>query len=58
MNMKHFHPDKGIQPFSASRTNEALEVLRDIHIAEQQLAEDGGIPHEEAKTRVLARLDR
>lgn len=40
------------------RLIEELEMLRDIHIAEQQLAEDGGLPHEEAKARVLARLGR
>ena len=58
MNMKRLRLDKDIQPLSASRANEALEVLRDVHLAEQQLAEDGGVPHKEAKARVLARLGK
>lgn len=33
-----------------------LELLRDIHAAEGQLAEGEGVPHEEARTRVLDAL--
>ncbi|HEV8242275.1 MAG TPA: type II toxin-antitoxin system prevent-host-death family antitoxin [Thermoanaerobaculia bacterium] len=33
-----------------------LELLRDIHAAEAQLANDEGVPHAEARERVLSRL--
>lgn len=35
---------------------ERLEMLEEIHLAEQQLAAGEGIPHEEAKAQVLKRL--
>ena len=40
------------------RLLEEIEVLRDIQVAEQQLAAGQGIPQEEAKARVLASPDR
>ena len=40
------------------RLIEELELLRDMYVAEQQLAKDGGIAHEEAKAKVLARIRR
>lgn len=33
-----------------------LELLRDIHVAEDQLAKGEGVPHEEARARALASL--
>lgn len=36
---------------------ERVALLQDIHAAEQQLAETGGVPHDEAKARVLERLN-
>ena len=33
-----------------------LELLRDIHTAEGQLADGRGVPHEEARSRVLSAL--
>lgn len=33
-----------------------LELLRDIHVAEDQLAKGEGVPHEEARARILASL--
>ncbi len=38
------------------RLVEELEVLRDIRLAERQLDEGLGIPHDEVKERVLASL--
>ncbi len=38
------------------RLVEELEVLRDIRLAERQLDEGLGIPHDEVKARVLASL--
>ena len=38
------------------RLLEELELLRDIHAAEQQLAEGQGVPHEEARQQVLSSL--
>ncbi len=35
---------------------ERLEMLEEIHLAEQQLAAGEGFPHEEAKAQVLKRL--
>ena len=40
------------------RLIEELELLRDMYVAEQKLAKDGGIPHDEAKAKVLARIRR
>lgn len=37
---------------------EEVETLRDIRIAERQLAQGGGIPHARALKRVLAALRR
>ena len=38
------------------RLLEELELLRDIHVAEQQMAEGQGVPHEEARQQVLSSL--
>ncbi len=40
------------------RLVEELDVLRDIRLGERQLAAGEGIPHEEAKARVMASLKR
>ena len=40
------------------RLVEELDVLRDIRLGERQLAAGEGIPHEEAKARVMATLNR
>jgi prevent-host-death family protein len=40
------------------RLLDELELLRDVRIAEAQLARGEGIPHEEAKARVLSALRR
>ena len=40
------------------RLVEELDLLRDIRRAERQLAAGEGIPHEEAKARVMATLNR
>jgi prevent-host-death family protein len=40
------------------RLVERAELLEDIRTAEEQLAQDQGIEHEEAKRHVLARLRR
>jgi antitoxin YefM len=37
---------------------EELETLREIHLAEQQLAAGQGVPHEEAREQILSGLDR
>jgi antitoxin YefM len=37
---------------------EELETLREIHLAEQQLAAGQGVPHEEARSQILSELDR
>jgi antitoxin YefM len=37
---------------------EELETLREIHLAEQQLAAGQGIPHEVAREQILSDLDR
>lgn len=37
---------------------ERLEILEDIYRAEEQLAAGEGVPHSEARTRVLKRLAR
>jgi len=37
---------------------ERLEILEDIYRAEEQLAAGEGVPHEEAKARVLNELAR
>lgn len=37
---------------------ERLELLEDIRVAEEQLAAGEGVPHEEAKARILKRLAR
>jgi PHD/YefM family antitoxin component YafN of YafNO toxin-antitoxin module len=36
---------------------EDLETLREIHLAEQQLAAGQGVPHEEAREQILSGLD-
>ena len=38
------------------RMQERLEILEEIYKAEEQLAAGDGIPHEDAKARVLGRL--
>ena len=38
------------------RMQERLEILEEIYKAEEQLAAGDGVPHEEAKARVLGRL--
>ena len=40
------------------RLVEELELLRDVHVAEQQLAAGQGIPHDEALKQVLLILKR
>ena len=40
------------------RLVEELELLRDIHTAQSQLAEDQGYAHDEARTEVLSALRR
>lgn len=40
------------------RLIDELELLRDIHTAESQLAEGQGNAHDEARTRVLSALRR
>lgn len=37
---------------------EEFETLREIHLAEQQLAAGQGVPHEEAREQILSGLDR
>lgn len=38
------------------RMQTRLEILEDIYSAEEQLAAGEGVPHEEAKARILGRL--
>jgi len=38
------------------RLMDELELLRDIHLAEQQLAERGGVSHQQARKQILADL--
>lgn len=38
------------------RLLEELELLRDVHAAEQELGGGGGVPHDEAKARLRSRL--
>lgn len=40
------------------RLVEELELLRDVHVAEQQFAAGQGIPHDEALEQVLSVLKR
>ncbi len=40
------------------RLLDELELLREIRLAERQLEAGGGIPHEEARERVMAALKR
>lgn len=40
------------------RLVEELELLRDVQTAERQLAENGGIPQDEAKAKVLEMIKR
>ncbi len=40
------------------RLLEELELLRDVHRAEQQIAAGEGIPHEEAREQIRERLAR
>lgn len=40
------------------RLVEELDLLREIHIAEQQLAAGQGVPHEQARAQVLSALKR
>lgn len=37
---------------------EELELLRDVHQAEKELASGKGVPHSKARAQVLARLRR
>jgi len=37
---------------------EELETLRDIHLAEQQISDGQGVPHEVAREQVLSALKR
>ena len=39
------------------RLVEEITLLRDVHVAERQLAEGRGVPHEEAKKQILSRLE-
>lgn len=39
------------------RLVEEISLLRDVHVAERQLAEGRGVPHEEAKKQILSRLE-
>jgi len=45
----------GVREFEAMR--ERLALLEDVNRAEAQLAAGEGIPHEEAKARILKRID-
>ena len=38
------------------RMQERLELLEEVYRAEEQLANGGGVSHEDAKSRVLSRL--
>lgn len=38
------------------RLLEEVELLRDVHAAEQELEAGGGLPHEEAKAQIRSRL--
>ena len=38
------------------RLLEEVEILRDVKIAERQLAEGHGVPHEEAQEQLLSRF--
>ena len=40
------------------RLLEELDLLREIHLAEQQFAAGQGIPHEQARAQVLSALKR
>lgn len=40
------------------RLVEELDLLREIHLAEQQFAAGQGIPHEQARAQVLSALRR
>jgi prevent-host-death family protein len=40
------------------RLLEEIELLRDVRIAERQIADGEGVPHAEAKKQVLALLKR
>ena len=40
------------------RLVEELDLLREIHLAEQQFAAGQGIPHEQARAQVLSALKR
>ena len=40
-----------------TKTTETIEILRDVKIAERQLAEGRGVPHEEARSRLLSWLE-
>ena len=40
------------------RLIDELELLREVRLAERQLEAGSGIPHDEAKARVLAALKR
>ncbi|WP_341936780.1 type II toxin-antitoxin system Phd/YefM family antitoxin [Marinimicrobium sp. C2-29] len=40
------------------RMQERLELLEEVYKAEEQIASGEGIAHEEAKSRVLGRLER
>lgn len=37
---------------------ERLEILEDVYRAEEQLAAGNGVPHDEARARVLKRLEK
>ena len=40
------------------RLLEELDLLREVHLAEKQLASGQGIPHEQAREQVLSALKR
>lgn len=45
-----------VDVYEYERMQERLEILEEIYKAEEQLAAGEGVPHEEAKARVLGRL--
>ncbi len=61
--MERLRSDEDVKPLSelganAERLMEESEVLRDVRQAEQQLEAGLGIPHVDAKARVMAALKR
>ena len=49
--------DDDVEPNSDDeRSSEGLQLLRDVELAEAELARGEGVPHEEARRRILAAL--